>query len=59
MLTRPPAWVTLSIFGSCIPQPEYCLAIYSPVCGCDGSTFSNNCQRQAAAMQSAHAGVCR
>jgi hypothetical protein len=30
-------------FGLCAIRPEACLALYDPVCGCDGQTYSNAC----------------
>ncbi len=29
--------------GSCKAKPEVCSDNYSPVCGCDGQTYSNSC----------------
>lgn len=34
--------------GICQAKPKVCSQIYSPVCGCDGTTYSNEC---AAAME--------
>lgn len=44
--------------GDCLPVPEVCLAIFDPVCGCDGKTYSNDCYRQAAQVQKDHDGEC-
>lgn len=44
--------------GICRIPPQVCPEIYAPVCGCDGVTYSNDCERQAARMQLDHPGEC-
>lgn len=44
----------------CTPDPSVaCPAVWMPVCGCDGRTYSNRCALAAACVQLAHEGLCR
>ncbi len=44
--------------GSCTPRPRACPLFYSPVCGCDGITYGNDCERLTAAVTLRHRGPC-
>ncbi|MFT5435124.1 MAG: hypothetical protein ACI9OJ_005841, partial [Myxococcota bacterium] len=44
--------------GKCEARPEVCLAIYDPVCGCDGADYSNACQAAAAGANVEKKGKC-
>jgi hypothetical protein len=44
--------------GTCQPKPTICLALWDPVCGCDGVTYSNACYAAAAGVNVAYPGVC-
>jgi len=44
--------------GTCSVIPGGCPAIYDPVCGCDGATYSNRCEASRAAVSVDHVGAC-
>jgi hypothetical protein len=44
--------------GTCMKKPSYCAAIYDPVCGCDGKTYSSDCERLKAGVPLNYKGAC-
>ncbi len=47
-----------SVVGRCITLPASCPTTSNPVCGCDGVTYANDCERQKARAQLDHTGSC-
>lgn len=46
------------VWGTCTDVPEVCLSVQSPVCGCDGKTYENDCELQIAMMSLDYQGAC-
>ncbi|MES2601837.1 MAG: Kazal-type serine protease inhibitor family protein [Pseudomonadota bacterium] len=49
---------TANAAGTCDKAPAFCMQIYRPVCGCNGKTYANDCERQKARVQLDYVGAC-
>jgi len=45
--------------GICTPRPEACIMLYSPVCGCNENTYSNECIADSSGVNVAYDGKCK
>jgi len=41
------------------PPPDACITLWDPVCGCDGVTYGNDCERERAGVALDYSGMCR
>jgi hypothetical protein len=48
----------VNLLGECKPRPKACAATESPVCGCDGVNYWNDCLRQQIGSPSSTGGAC-
>jgi len=49
---------TESAAGKCEKAPTFCMRVSRPVCGCNGKTYENDCERQKAKVQLDYVGAC-
>jgi hypothetical protein len=47
------------ISGKCVRVTTICTKDYRPVCGCNGRTYGNDCERKRAKVQKKHDGRCK
>lgn len=57
-ITVPNACSGADLPGVCRVQPDACPDYWDPVCGCNGKTYGNDCERLMANVQLDHTGAC-
>lgn len=55
---RPGNCKTADIDGTCVKRPTVCKQDVRPVCGCDGKTYNNDCERLRKGVALDHKGNC-
>jgi len=55
---KPGSCAVIDMSGICVRVPHICPLFVRPVCGCDGKTYGNDCERQKAMVSRAHNGKC-
>lgn len=48
----------IETLGRCARVPTACPRIFRPVCGCNGQTYANDCERMHAEQSKRHNGAC-
>ena len=56
--TRPGRCEDSTMVGICLEIPSVCPEIFDPACGCNGTTYGNDCLRQQARVGRFHEGPC-